>query len=304
MNNILSVDVEDYFQVEALASSISYAQWDSYELRVESNVALILELFAKYDVTATFFVLGWIAKKLPHLCRRIAGAGHEIGCHGYAHTRLHKLTANEFRADIRDAVSLLADQVQRPILCYRAPSFSIVHSTMWALDVLVEEGFEIDSSVFPVRHDVYGVPDAPRFPHWQITPAGNRIFEFPPSSYRYRGLTWGLGGGYLRFLPYGVTHWMLRHINKVESQPAMIYFHPWEIDPGQPVVRAGLRSTIRHYTNLSTMEGKIERLLQNFRFVSIANARANFPPYADDAVFAPDADRYESVPRFVERVTA
>ena len=280
MLNVLSVDVEDYFHVEAFAAKIRYEQWNSYEHRVEQNVARILELFDKYGARGTFFILGWVAEKFPHLSRQIANAGHEVGCHGYAHRRLQTLTPAQFRDDLRRATTLLTDQVQRPIHCYRAPSFSVVRSTMWAFDVLGDEGYAFDSSVFPVRHDLYGVPDAERFPHWQVSPQGHRLFEFPPSTIRSAKNNWGVaGGGYLRLVPYGPTNWAIRHINDVEGQPAMVYFHPWEIDPDQPVVKAGLRSTLRHYTNLTTMAGKIERLLQDFQFTTLSDACVQHPAY-------------------------
>jgi polysaccharide deacetylase family protein (PEP-CTERM system associated) len=275
MLNVLSVDVEDYFHVEAFASKVRFDDWASYAPRVEQNVARILELFGKYGARGTFFVLGWVAEKFPNVVRDIAAAGHEIGCHGYAHRRLNDLTPADFRADIRRAVALLTDQIQRPIQSYRAPSFSIVPSTMWAFEVLAEEGFRIDSSIFPVRHDLYGVPDAERFPHWQSTTRDLRIFEFPPSTFRYRNRNWAVaGGGYLRLFPYGVTRRAIQHINQVEREPAMIYFHPWEIDPDQPRIRAGLRSTLRHYVNLFTTEQKIERLLQEFQFTTLSEVCA------------------------------
>ena len=225
-------------------------------------------------------MLGWVAEKFPSLSRRIAAAGHEIGCHGFAHGRLQRLTPEQFRIDLRKATRYLEDQVQQPIRCYRAPSFSIVKSTFWAFDILAEEGFTIDSSVFPVRHDLYGVPDGQRFPHLQKTLSGNCIFEFPPSTIRYCNTNWGIaGGGYLRFLPYSTTYRALRHINDVENQPAMIYFHPWEIDPDQPRIQAGLRSRVRHYTNLSGTLRKIERLLQDFQFTTLSNACARYNAY-------------------------
>jgi polysaccharide deacetylase family protein (PEP-CTERM system associated) len=280
MLNVLSVDVEDYFHVEAFAAKITHCDWDSYEHRVERNVTRILEIFEKHDAKATFFVLGWVAEKYPHLAKQIAMAGHEIGCHGYAHQRLQRLTPYQFREDLKRATGLLSDQVQQPIRSYRAPSFSIVRSTFWALDVLMEEGYVFDSSVFPVRHDFYGVPDAERFPSWYTTPNGHQIFEFPPSTIRTARNNWGVaGGGYLRLAPYGATHWSIRHINEVEQQPAMVYFHPWEIDPDQPVIEAGLRSTVRHYTNLKTMSAKIERLLQDFEFTTLSNACSRHPSY-------------------------
>jgi polysaccharide deacetylase family protein (PEP-CTERM system associated) len=281
MLNVLSVDVEDYFHVEAFTSKICFEHWDSYERRVEHNMARILEMFDRHAVKATFFILGWVADKFPHLSRQIAAANHEVACHGYAHRRLQTLTPAEFRDDLRRATAILTDQVQQPIHCYRAPSFSVVRNTMWALDILGEEGYIFDSSIFPVRHDLYGVPEAERFPHWQVGPQGHGLFEFPPSTFRSAGNNWGVaGGGYLRLLPYRPTHWAIQHINNVEGQPAMVYFHPWEIDPDQPVVEAGIRSTLRHYTNLKTMASKIERLLQDFQFTTLSDACAQHPAYS------------------------
>jgi polysaccharide deacetylase family protein (PEP-CTERM system associated) len=272
VKNVLSVDVEDFFQVEAFTSVVSYDQWDSFTPRVERNVLRILEIFGNRGAVGTFFVLGWVAEKFPKLVREIAAAGHEIGSHGYRHQRLMILTPEEFRRDLRKSTALLSDQVQKSIRCYRAPSFSVVKSTFWALDILAEEGFDCDSSIFPIRHDLYGVPDGERFPHWKVTPAGGRIFEFPPSTIRLGNRNWGVGGGgYLRLLPYGLTHRAIRHLNAVEEQPAMVYFHPWEIDPEQPRLQAGWRSRIRHYTNLSTTEKKIGALLRSFKFTTLSD---------------------------------
>ena len=270
LKNVLTVDVEDYFHVEAFASHIRYEQWDSFTPRVEGNVKRVLELFARHGATGTFFVLGWVARKFPRIVREIVNAGHEIGSHGYKHRRLHNMSPEEFRRDTRDATAVLTDQSQRPIRCYRAPSFSIVKSTMWAFEILGEEGILLDSSIFPVRHDLYGVPDAPRFPSWYVSKNNYRIFEFPLSTIRYWDQNIGIGGGgYLRLIPYGFTHWAIRHINQLQ-EPAIVYFHPWEIDPDQPHIRSRRRSVLRQYTNLSTMEGKIERLLQDFRFGSLS----------------------------------
>jgi polysaccharide deacetylase family protein (PEP-CTERM system associated) len=285
VRNVLTVDVEDYFQVEAFVSQIRYEEWDSFTPRVERNVKRILDLFAKHGATATFFVLGWVARKFPHLVREIAKAGHEIGSHGYRHRRLHILTPEEFRRDVRDSNAVLTDQIQQPIQCYRAPSFSIVRSTMWAFDILAEEGVRFDSSVFPVRHDLYGIPDAARFPWWYTSPSGHRVFEFPPSTIRCWDQNIGVGGGgYLRLLPYAVTHWGIHRLNEVQRQPAMIYFHPWEIDPEQPNMRGGRRSILRHYTNLSTMEGKIERLLHDFRFSSLSEVCLQHQAFQEEPV--------------------
>ncbi len=266
MLNALSIDVEDYFHVEAFATRISPDDWSTFTPRVEKNVNLILEILAKYETKATFFVLGWVAELFPHLVRQIVKAGHEIGCHGYAHQHIHRQTPEQFRHDICAARQCLMDQIQQPVDCYRAPSFSITISTLWALDVLAEEGFKIDSSIFPVRHDLYGIPDADRFPHWK-----NRIFEFPPTTIRRANSNFGVaGGGYLRLLPYGITRWAIREVNEIEGQPAMVYFHPWELDPEQPRIAAPLRSRLRHYTNLAGMQEKIERLLTDFRFSTIS----------------------------------
>jgi polysaccharide deacetylase family protein (PEP-CTERM system associated) len=299
MLNVLTVDVEDYFHVEAFARTIHYEQWDSYDRRVERNVARILDMFDRNKAKGTFFILGWVAEKYPHLARQIAAEGHEIGCHGYAHQRLQTLTQNQFREDLRRATAVLTDQVQRPVRCYRAPSFSIVRNTMWAFDVLAEEGFVFDSSLFPVRHDNYGVPDAERFPYWQVTSRGSRIFEFPPSTVRTAKNNWAVaGGGYLRLFPYTATHWAIRHINDVQQQPAMVYFHPWEIDPEQPVMDAGLRSTLRHYINLKTTAGKIERLLEDFQFTTLSDACMQHPAYAPQPAVLADGARAQAKAAF------
>jgi polysaccharide deacetylase family protein (PEP-CTERM system associated) len=270
MINALSIDVEDYFHVEAFASAVSPQNWFRFASRVEKNVELILEILAGRETKGTFFVLGWVAERFPGLVRRIADSGHEIGCHGYGHQHIRRQTHEQFREDIRRARECLADQAQKPVLGYRAPSFSIIKSTLWALDVLGEEGFRIDSSIFPVQHDLYGMPDSDRFPHWR-----NGILEFPPTTIRMAKNNLGVaGGGYLRLLPYRFTRWAIRHINEVEGQPVMVYFHPWELDPKQPRISAPLKSRLRHYTNLGGMQGKIERLLHDFRFSTVSDVLA------------------------------
>lgn len=273
MLNALSIDVEDYFHVEAFAAQVSPDDWRNFELRVPQNIDIILDILARHEVKATFFVLGWIAEQMPGLVRQIAEASHEIGCHGYAHRHIKGQTPDQFRQDIRRARQCLTDQAQQPVNCYRAPSFSITQATLWALDILAEEGFTIDSSIFPVRHDLYGIPEANRFPHWR-----NNILEFPPSTIRRAGSNFGVaGGGYLRLLPYALTRWAIRQINEVERQPAMVYFHPWELDPEQPRIAAPLRSTLRHYTNLSGMRKRIESLLEDYRFSTISEVVKNLP---------------------------
>jgi polysaccharide deacetylase family protein (PEP-CTERM system associated) len=266
--NALSVDVEDYFHVEAFAAQISPDNWSAFPSRVEKNVHLILEIFDKYETKATFFILGWVAESFPDLVRKIANAGHEIACHGYAHQHIRRQTPETFRQDVHRARQFLQDQVQKPVYCYRAPSFSITGATLWALDVLAEEGFRIDSSIFPVRHDLYGIPDAKRFPHKR-----GGIIEFPPATIRRFHNNFGVaGGGYLRLLPYRFTRWAIKQINDVERQPAMVYFHPWELDPDQPRISAPIKSRFRHYTKLRKMQNKIERLLQDFSFSTVSDA--------------------------------
>jgi len=267
IKNALTVDVEDYFHVEAFASSISPEDWQGCELRAENNVERILKLFEHRQVKATFFILGWVAERVPELARRIADAGHEIGCHGYAHQHIRRQSPAEFREDVRRVRGLLTDQTGQAVQCYRAPSFSITNKTLWALDILAEEGFTIDSSIFPARHDLYGIAGAPRFLHKR-----NGLIEFPPATIRMAKTSIGIaGGGYLRLFPYWITRWAIRHINEKEGQPAMVYFHPWEIDPGQPRIAAPFKSRLRHYTNLGKMYGKIERLLDDFRFSTITD---------------------------------
>jgi polysaccharide deacetylase family protein (PEP-CTERM system associated) len=280
MLNALTVDVEDYFHVEAFAPYISRKDWNSFKPRVERNVQRILELFSKHSVRATFFVLGWVADKFPQLVRQIARYNHEIGCHGLNHWHIGNQSPTQFRADVRAAKELLTSQIQREVLCYRAPSFSITRSTLWALEILAEEGFQIDSSVFPVRHDLYGMPEAPRFPYWHNMSNGRQLFEFPPTTIRCGRFNCGIGGGgYLRFAPYLVSRQALKHINERHRKPAMVYFHPWELDPNQPRIAAGFRSNLRHYTNLSTMERKVERLLQEFHFTTVTMACEQLDTY-------------------------
>ncbi len=273
--NVLSVDVEDYFHVEAFAANVSPRDWGAFLFRVEENVIRILTLFEKFKTKATFYVLGWVAEKCPSIVPSIMAGGHEIGCHGYGHQHLSKLTPQQFRDDIRKSRQILIDQSQSEIVCYRAPTFSIMESTLWALDILAEEGFFYDSSVFPGVHDLYGVTNASRFPHWLKTTTGYRLLEFPPSTIRLFENNYGMcGGGYLRIFPYFINRWALRQLNLQYAVPAMVYFHPWEIDPRQPRIKAGWRSQFRHYTNLAKMERKIERLLGEFSFSTFSETVA------------------------------
>jgi polysaccharide deacetylase family protein (PEP-CTERM system associated) len=269
--NALTIDVEDYFQVNAFARVIRQDQWGSYPLRVEGNTRRILDTLDSFGIKATFFVLGWVAERLPGLAREIQRRGHEVACHGYGHELIFQIGPERFRADIRRSKALLEDQCGVRVNGYRAPSYSITKRSLWALDILVEEGFSYDSSIFPVIHDTYGIPDAERFPHTLQTGAGP-LLEFPLTTLDFQ-LGWKklrlpiAGGGYLRLLPVGIIRRGIESINRREQQPAVLYFHPWEIDPGQPRIgHAGVKSRFRHYLNLDKTEGKLAYLYRNLRF--------------------------------------
>lgn len=262
--NAMSIDVEDWFQVAAFDRHIDRSQWDSLECRVERNLERILALLDRYDAKATFFTLGWIAERYPAIIRAIVAGGHELASHGYGHQRVSDLTPEGFREDLMRARVALEDIGGVAVHGYRAPSFSIGRDNLWAHDVLAETGHRYSSSVYPIAHDHYGMPEAPRFA-WR-TQAG--IVEIPPSSLRMLGRNLpASGGGYFRLLPYSVSRWSLRRINRLDGQPAIFYFHPWEVDPGQPrVAHAGAKSKFRHYLNLHRTEQRLARLLNDFRW--------------------------------------
>jgi polysaccharide deacetylase family protein (PEP-CTERM system associated) len=267
LTNALTVDVEDYFHVAALAPSITRDSWNSRESRVVANTRKLLEVFEQFDTRATFFVLGWVAEREPQLVREIAARGHEIACHGFSHSLVYEQTPEVFHEETRRAKNLLEDITGSAVLGYRAASYSIVRDTLWALDILVELGFAYDSSIFPVHHDRYGIPDAERVPHRLSTPNRKSIVEWPLSTANLLGYRLPVaGGGYFRLFPYWLTRWGLASINRREQRPFVFYMHPWEIDPGQPRVRAGWLSRFRHYTNLGTCEQRLRRLLGEFRF--------------------------------------
>ncbi|HVY05090.1 MAG TPA: XrtA system polysaccharide deacetylase [Burkholderiales bacterium] len=267
ITNALTVDVEDYFHVAALAASIHPDSWDSRESRVVRNTRVLLELFREFDVQATFFVLGWVAERERQLIRDIAGAGHEVACHGYSHQLVYKQSPAEFREETIRSKKLLEDITGSAVLGYRAASYSIVRESLWATDILAELGFAYDSSIFPVHHDRYGIPDAERKPNRMTTPTGQSIVEWPLATAGVMGFRLPVaGGGYFRLLPYRLIQWGLASINSKERQPFIFYLHPWEIDPGQPRVSASRLSTFRHYTNLDKCEGRLRQLLQDFDF--------------------------------------
>jgi polysaccharide deacetylase family protein (PEP-CTERM system associated) len=268
----LSVDLEDYYQVEAFASTVPRSSWPEFQPRVDENTCRVLELFARHKVKGTFFVLGWIAERNPSLIRQIVGAGHEIACHGYDHQRVTSLNRDEFRADLRRARNTIEDACGVRVIGYRAPTFSITRRNLWALEVLAEEGFLYDSSIFPIRHDNYGVPDAPRFSHRRNLACGLSIFEFPISTVRIAGINLpATGGGYLRLLPMTYMRWAIDRIHKRDRQSVILYFHPWEIDPQQPRLQAGWKSRFRHYFNLGKTADRLSALLSNGRFEPMIN---------------------------------
>jgi len=268
LQSVISVDVEDYFHVEAFANVVNRADWESYPSRVEANTRRVLDLFDECGVRGTYFILGWVAERYPALVREIAGRGHELGCHSYWHRLIYKLSPEEFRQDTVRAKNLIEQAAGVSVQGYRSPTFSITRKSLWAFDVLAETGFSYDSSVFPVRHDVYGIPDAPRAPFVVQTPSGP-IVEYPMTTFRFRGsgnLPVG-GGGYLRIFPYWYTRLGVERAWR-EGIPIVSYIHPWELDPHQPRLNASLKSRLRHYTNLSGMENHFRELIRMGPFSS------------------------------------
>lgn len=279
--NALTIDVEDYFHVSAFERVIAPGDWDSFDSRVVANTTRVLELLGSHGLSGTFFVLGWVAKRHPGLVRAIQAHGHEIACHGYGHERILFQTPRAFRQDVSRAKAILEDITGQPVLGYRAPSYSVTRRTLWALDILIEEGFAYDSSIFPVMHDLYGIPGAPPHPH-RIQRSAGEIVEFPLTTLRLSvlGRTLALpisGGGYLRFFPGWFMRWGMERINRNEGQPVALYFHPWEMDPGQPRIKAGFKSRFRHYLNLSKTENRLRRLFGRMRFAPMGSVLGGLP---------------------------
>lgn len=264
--NAMSVDVEDYFQVSAMEPYVQRTDWDRTPLRVERNTDAVLQLFSDAGIKATFFTLGWVAERCPQLIRRIVDGGHELASHGYQHVRAHQQTREQFAADIRKTKQLLEDLGGVAITGYRAASYSITKQNLWALEELAAAGYRYSSSIYPVKHDHYGMPDAPRFAHHPRGADG--VMELPATTLSFFGRNLpASGGGYFRLLPYGVSRWMLGRVNARDRQSAIFYFHPWEIDPEQPRQQGvGAKTRFRHYVNLSRMEGRIARLLKDFQW--------------------------------------
>jgi polysaccharide deacetylase family protein (PEP-CTERM system associated) len=266
IRNALTVDVEDYFHVSAFSECIDRKNWDSHPLRVEKNTRRLLDLFDKHAVKATFFILGWVAERLPGLVTEIAARGHEVASHGYAHQLVYDQNPDVFREETLRSKTLLEDIVQLPVRGYRAASYSITDRSRWALDILAEAGFDYDSSIFPIYHDRYGIPDADVYPHQLETPKGYQLVEFPLSTVRVFAYRLPVaGGGYFRLYPYTITRAGLSQINR-HKNPFVFYLHPWEIDPDQPRIPASWKSRFRHYNNLNKFESRLERLIKDFAF--------------------------------------
>jgi len=275
MKNALTIDVEDYFHVAAFSSVCSPERWDSYECRVERNTDRLLAIFDENNVKATFFILGWVAERFPALVRRIAEMGHEVASHGFSHRLIYEQTPDDFRVETIKSKHILEDIAQSSVIGYRAASYSITKQSEWALDILADAGFQYDSSIVPVYHDLYGIPGAPDSPGVISTPDGRSLVEFPPSTVKFANARIPVGGGgYFRIFPYAITRKALSYINQKEGKPFSFYLHPWEIDPDQPRMEVKLRSRFRHYTNLSRCEGRLRRLLKAFEFAPMREVLA------------------------------
>ena len=267
---LLSFDLEEYFQVEAAAGGVAPGQWESLPQRLPAAVDKVLELLEAHGSSATFFVLGWVALRQPGMIRRISQAGHEVASHGMGHSMISRLSRREFRQELLDSRRVLEDTVGWTVAGYRAPTFSITHRTAWALDVLAEAGFAYDSSVFPIRHDRYGVPDAPRFAHKAVGPGGGCLLEIPPLTMRALGANIPVGGGgYFRLLPLSVVRGAIGSAARL-GRPAMIYLHPWELDPLQPALPMSRLNRLRHRFGLTRTERNLRKLLERYRFTDVA----------------------------------
>jgi polysaccharide deacetylase family protein (PEP-CTERM system associated) len=277
VKNLFSVDVEDYFHVSSFEDVIKRDDWDKYKSRIIPNILSLLGHLGNHEFKATFFVLGWVAEKFPEIVSLIHQNGHEIGCHSYDHRLIYDLSPNEFREDTHKCKAILEQIIGEPIFGYRAPSFSLVQRTVWAWAILSELGFKYSSSVYPIVHDRYGYPRAPRNPFVIKTDSGGRIWEIPMSTIRILGKNMPVaGGGYFRLLPYWFTKMAIRRLNR-GNIPAVVYIHPWEIDHHQPKINARFISRLRHYTNLDTTESKLKSLLSDFEFTRISDFLKGIP---------------------------
>jgi len=273
MLNALTVDVEDYYQVTGFENCVFRAEWDQLESRVVASTQIILDVLRSAGVTGTFFILGWVAERFPDLIRDIHAEGHEIGCHGYWHRVVYQQAPDEFRHDLRRARDVIQKVIGETVTAYRAPCFSITRRSLWALDILIEEGFTCDSSIYPTVHDRYGIADSPLAPH-RICRTNGSLWEFPMPVYRRLGHPWPIGGGgYLRLYPYALTRHGLRAINH-QGRPFAVYLHPWELDPDQPSLAPGPLRAFRHYVNLGRTKSRLVNLLKDFRFGTMKDVLA------------------------------
>ena len=284
IENVLTVDVEDYFHVAALSKSIKPAEWPTIKPRVVGNVHRLLDLFDEHNVKVTHFVLGWVAERFPELIKEIENRGHEIASHGYSHQLIYNQTPEVFKRETQDSKKLLEDIIGKPVIGYRAASYSITKKSLWALDILAELGFIYDSSIFPVLHDRYGIYGSPAYPHLLETPNKSRLVEYPLSTYRLMGQTIPVaGGGYFRLYPYWLSRFFYQQINK-QTKPFVFYLHPWEIDPEQPRIKASWLSEFRHYNNLDLCYSRLSSLLNDFSFITMKDKLEQmnlFEPKAD-----------------------
>ncbi len=265
--HVLSVDVEDYFQVEAFAGHVARESWERWPSRVVENTQRVLDLFEAHQARGTFFFVGWVAARFPNLVREAQARGHEIACHSYWHRTVYRLTPKEFREDTHRAKRVIEDACGTAVQGYRAPSWSITKDCLWALDILAEEGFTYDSSIYPIHHDLYGVPGAKRFPYTHDCANGLPLREFPPATLRFAGTNFPVaGGGYLRIFPSAYTELAFRKFESMRER-VVVYLHPWELDPEQPRIRAPLKSRLRHYTNLGRMKSRVETILERHKFL-------------------------------------
>jgi polysaccharide deacetylase family protein (PEP-CTERM system associated) len=275
--NAMTIDVEDYFHVSVFDGVVPRVRWTTLESRVTANTDRLLQIFADHEVSATFFVLGWVAERHPELVKRISASGHEVASHGHAHRLIYDQTPRAFREDVRRAKALLEAATGKAVGGYRAPSYSVTPRSLWALDILIEEGYTYDSSIFPIRHDRYGIPLSPRHPYFIHRPSGV-LLEAPASTATIGPINVPVaGGGYFRILPYSWTRWGIDRVNRLERRPAIFYLHPWEIDPDQPRLRAGLLGRFRHYRNLAQTESRLRRLLADFRFGRMSTVLSKVP---------------------------
>jgi polysaccharide deacetylase family protein (PEP-CTERM system associated) len=268
MRNAMSIDLEEWFHPEILRGRFQTSEWSDLEPRAPQIVDRLLQILAASDVRATFFVLGWVAERHPDIVPRLVSAGHEVASHGYVHAMITQQTPEEFEADLSRSLDILRRQSGQPVVGYRAPSFSVVRETLWAFDVMLQHGIEYDSSIYPVHHDRYGIPEAPRQPYRVARREEQELWELPPPTLRIGNKNLPVaGGGYLRLLPYTVTRFALRRLNAT-GIPGIVYTHPWEFDLSQPRVSLSLPKRLRHYTNVARNEGKLRRLLQEFEFTT------------------------------------